>query len=257
MRGARRPDTLFWVDPSRVTGSRLLLDADESRHLLRVFRAEPGLSFDATDGAGTLYHCRLVEDHHGEARAEIVAREAGAGELPGSIHVLVGLPDMHAAEAIVEHAVPLGVASIVFAACRRSGREVLSDTRLDRLRRIAVAGVKQSLRSNLPVIGAVASLGTALASGKPGLRLLADPEGGAISSLLGEGQTVLKKASQPSITLAIGPPGAFDDGEAAELRQAGFLPISLGPNRLTTETASIALLAVVRNLLLESNLPPI
>ena len=257
MRGARRPDTLFWIDPARVAGNRLSLDADESKHLLRVFRAEPGTLFDATDGAGLRCRCRLVEDHHGEARAEIVSREEGAGELAGSIHLVVGLPDMHAAETIVEHAVPLGVASIVFAACRRSGREILSDSRLERLERIAVAGVKQSLRSRLPAIGAVGSLGAALAAVPGGLRLVADPDGGAPKTALGRPMRGPEDSSQPTISLAIGPPGAFDDGEAAELRHAEFLPISLGPNRLTTETASIVLLAMARNLLLEGELPPI
>ncbi|HET9951020.1 MAG TPA: RsmE family RNA methyltransferase [Candidatus Eisenbacteria bacterium] len=257
MRGARRPDTLFWVDLARVSGNRLSLDADESRHLLRVFRAEPGVLFDATDGAGTRYRCRLAEDHHGEARAEILSRESGAGELPGSIHLIVGLPDMHAAEAIVEHAVPLGATSIVFAACRRSGRELMSDSRLERLERIAVAGVKQSLRSTLPVVGGVASLGIALEAVKGGLHLVADPEGVAMGSRREEWLASLDDLVQPTITLAVGPPGAFDDGEAAELRRVGFHSISLGPNRLTTETASIALLAGARNLLVEWTLPPI
>ena len=233
MRAARRPDTLFWADPSRIAGNRLALDADESRHLLRVFRAEPGTLFDVTDGAGTRYRCRLVEDHHGEARAEIVEREAGAGELPASIHLVVGLPDFHAAETIVEHAVPLGAASIVFAVCRRSGREALSTSRIERLERIAVAGVKQSLRSRLPVLGSVPSLAAALAGAHGGLRLQADPGGASTIPRL-------KESPQRPITLSVGPPGGFDDGEAAELRDAGFAAISLGPNRLTTETASIA-----------------
>jgi 16S rRNA (uracil1498-N3)-methyltransferase len=250
VRAARRPDTLFWADPARIAGSRLALDADESRHLLRVFRAEPGTLFDATDGAGTRYRCRLVEDHHGEARAEIVERVTGAGELPAAVHLLVGLPDMHAAETIVEHAVPLGASSIVFAVCRRSGRESLSSSRLERLERIAVAGVKQSLRSRLPILGTVPSLGAALASPHAGGRLLADPGGARLPQGLLESQQV-------TITLAVGPPGGFDDGEGAELRSAGFAPISLGPNRLTTETASIAFLSMVRNSLVSRGLPPI
>ena len=247
MRTARHPDTLFWIDASRVAGSRVSLDADESRHLLRVFRAEPGTTFDATDGAGTRYHCRLVEDHHGEARGEILSRESDAGELPGAIHLLVGLPDARAAEMIVEHAVPLGAASIVFAACRRSGREELSATRLERLERIAVAGVKQSLRSRLPVLGSVASLSTGLAGVHAGGRWVADPEGDPSTGLRLEPN----EAGQRVVTLAIGPPGGFDEGEAAGLRQAGFRAIALGPSRLTTETASIALLAEARNSLLD------
>jgi 16S rRNA (uracil1498-N3)-methyltransferase len=250
VRLVRRPDSLFWADPARIAGSRLALDADESRHLLRVFRAEPGTLFDATDGVGTRYRCRLVEDHHGEARAEILERAMGAGELPGAIHLIVGLPDLRAAEAIVEHAVPLGVASIVFAVCRRSGREPISENRLERLERIAVAGVKQSLRSRLPVLGTVPSLAAGIAGAHPGNRLVADPAGGTVLPRPVEGEQAL-------ISLVVGPPGGFDDGEAAELRGAGFAPISLGPNRLTTETASIAFLSSVRNLFLSHRLPSI
>jgi len=243
VRGPRRPDTLFWVDPARIAGSRLSLDAVESRHLLRVFRAEPGVLFEATDGVGNRYHCRLAEDHHGEARAEILARESGSGELSGTLHLLVGLPDYHATEAIVEHAVPLGVSSIVFAVCRRSGRDELGPARLERLKRIAVAGVKQSLRSRLPVLGTTPSLATALAAAHPSDRYVADPAGvtAAIRT------TDANQGAQPIITLAVGPPGGFEEGEGTELRASGFSPICLGPSRLTTETASLALLVLARN----------
>ena len=245
MRGARRPDTLFWADPSRIAGSRLTLDADESRHLLRVFRAEPGTSFEATDGAGTRYRCRLVEDHHGEARAEIVERVLGAGELPGSIHLLVGLPDSRAVEVIVEHTVPLGVASILFAACRRSGRDELGPAKLERMERIAVAGVKQSLRSRLPILGTTPNLQTALEAAHRGTRLFAEPAGETLYGLPPE-------RPQPPITVAVGPPGGFDEGEEAALRAAKFQPISLGPSRLTTETASLAIVSFARNALIDS-----
>ena len=44
--------------------------------------------------------------------------------------------------------------------------------------------------------------------------------------------------------------GALDTEEYALLAKAGFQPISLGPSRLTTETAAITLLALARNRLL-------
>ena len=240
MRAARRPDTLFWVDPARIAGSRLHLDADESRHLLRVFRAEPGTPFTATDGVGTHYRCRLVDEHHGEARAEIVERIVGAGELARDLHLLVGLPETRAVEVIVEHAVPLGVASIVFAACRRSGRDELGPLKMERIERIAVASLKQSLRSRLPSLGTTPSLHAALESAQAGPRWVADVSGDTPPELP-------KESPQLPVTLAVGPPGGFDEGEEASLRAAGFHPISLGPSRLTTETASISLLDMARN----------
>jgi 16S rRNA (uracil1498-N3)-methyltransferase len=110
--------------------------------------------------------------------------------------------------------------------------------------------VKQSLRSRLPALETVASLAAALAVAHAGERLVADPAGPA--ALPGFPAT-----SQLTITLAVGPPGGFDDGEGAELRAASFTPISLGPNRLTTETASIALLSAVRNSIVSRGLAPI
>ena len=248
MRGARRPDTLFWADASRIAGNRLSLDPDESRHLLRVFRAEPGTPFEATDGAGTRYRCRLLEEHLGEAHAEIVERVEGVGEIAAAIHLLVGLPDIRAAETIVEHAVPLGAASIHFAVCRRSGLDELGAAKLERLVRIAIAGVKQSLRSRLPVLGTAASLQTALEAARPGHRFVADPSSGDAELVLPGG------ASQTAITVAVGPPGGFDEGEEAALLAARFRPISLGPSRLTTETASIALLSMIRNTIIVNEL---
>jgi 16S rRNA (uracil1498-N3)-methyltransferase len=158
----------------------------------------------------------------------------------------VGLPDSRAAEVIVEHAVPLGVSSILFAACRRSGRDELGAAKLERLERIAIAAVKQSLRSRLPALGTAANLQAALDEARKGPRFVADVSGRMLSELPGE-------AAQAEVTAAVGPPGAFDEGEEAA-PASGFQPISLGPSRLTTETASIAILSTVRNAIISNQL---
>ena len=51
------------------------------------------------------------------------------------------------------------------------------------------------------------------------------------------------------ITLALGPEGGLEDAEMAELRDAGFLPVSLGPGILRFETAGAAGVAIARALL--------
>jgi RsmE family RNA methyltransferase len=55
---------------------------------------------------------------------------------------------------------------------------------------------------------------------------------------------------QMAVLLVVGPPGGFTDAERNGLRSGGFHRISLGPSRLTSETAAVALLASARNLLL-------
>jgi 16S rRNA (uracil1498-N3)-methyltransferase len=267
-RGARTPDTPFWVEPGDVdlAAHRLELRAEESHHLLHVFRAAPGTPFDAIDGRGFLYHCVLEEGAARAAVGRIESREENSGELPVSLALLVGLPDFAQAEAIVEHAVPLGATIIDFAVVARSGREPLPPGRLDRMLRIARSALKQSRRTRLPVLRSSDGLEQALEGlesgelggvpGRPGeglarpvvARLMADPMGDSVISL----PSGLDQSPQSTVIMAVGPPGGFLESEWALLRSRQFASISLGPSRLSTSTATLAVMASVRNLLLAS-----
>jgi 16S rRNA (uracil1498-N3)-methyltransferase len=243
MREPRRPDTAFWVERSSVLGDRLTLDPSESRHLLQVFRATPGTPFEAVDGEGEAYDCVLESVSNGLATARVIGRERDRGELPASVRLVVGLPELGAAETIVQHAVPLGATAIDFPPCARSGRGPLGEERLERLRRLAKAATKQSRRTRLCPIGSPESLEAAVSSLGSGAKYVADP---IVRAARNDGISPM----QPHVALVIGPPGGFLDRELELLRGLGFQAISLGPSRLRTETAAIGLLAVVRNYLI-------
>jgi 16S rRNA (uracil1498-N3)-methyltransferase len=238
----RRPDTPFWVERGSVEGDRLRLSPEESHHLLHVHRAAAGAPFQAIDGNGVLYDCVLDSVEGRAAVGRIVRRSEDVGELRVSIHLLVGMPDWGAVEAVVATAVPLGAGLLDFVVCERSSRGPLGAERLERLRRLAQAGLKQSRRTRLTEIRSSASLEPVLASLPPGPRYIADPHGEPWHPIRGE-------SIQEIVTLTVGPPGGFSDGEREALRLAGFLSISLGPNRLSTETACLAFLSLARNLL--------
>ena len=241
----RLPDTPFWVEPDSVGSDHLELSPEESHHLLHVHRAKPGAPFQATDGVGGSYECVLESVKRHAAVGLIVERHAGAGELERPIEVLVGTPDRRAVEQVIEHAVPLGASAIDFVLCERSGPGAsLGRERLIRLERVAKAALKQSRRSRLPRLRSSPSLEAAIreAGRAPdgAGSFLADPEGhpfppGRIQSTEG------------AVLLAVGPPGGFSEGERGLLRDRGFSPISMGPSRLTTETATLAILSLVRN----------
>jgi 16S rRNA (uracil1498-N3)-methyltransferase len=241
VRSPRNPDTLFWVEPDAVEGDRLTLAGDESHHLLRVHRVAPGAPFTAIDGGGVAYECVLESAERGVAVGRIARREPGMGEPPVPITLLVGLPDAGPTETVVEHAVPLGATAIDFFAAARSGRAPLAPARLERLLRIARAALKQSRRCRLPILRSSPSLEVALGSLEGGRRYVADPAGRRPTLEGGD-------RGQAPVILAVGPPGDFDDAEKALLRRSDFSPISLVENRLTTETAAVAILALARNL---------
>ncbi|MFO7696793.1 MAG: RsmE family RNA methyltransferase [Anaerolineae bacterium] len=49
----------------------------------------------------------------------------------------------------------------------------------------------------------------------------------------------------PCVRLFVGPEGGFDQGESKLLQEAGAIPVTLGARTLRTETAGLAMLAVV------------
>ena len=248
MREARRPDSAFWVEPDAAVDGRVRLSPEESHHLLDVFRAVPGAPFRAIDGAGHTFECVLESVQGPVAIGRILDSSTNRGELSIPISLVVGLQDAGSADEVVAHAVPLGASQIDFVACERSGRPALGVSRLARLERIARAATKQSLRSCLVSLHSSASLGEALGRLTAGLGFYADPMG----------ETEIRSPSgriQPALVLAVGPPGGFTEDEREALQSRKFLPISLGPSRLTTETAAITLLAIARNRLATKDLP--
>lgn len=219
---------------------RLRLSSEESHHLLHVFRAKEGTPFEATDGRGGFFACVLESVERRAAVGRIVERREGQGEMTRPMELVVGLPEWRAVEQIVEHAVPLGATSIDFVVCERTGRDVLGPQRIERLMRVARAALKQSRRSRLPELTSSGKLTKAIVDLRPGDRYMADPEANPLTP----GPA---KQSQAPIQLAVGPPGGFSEEERRFLLDQQFVPISMGPSRLTTETACLALLSLVRN----------
>jgi len=244
----RCPDSPFWVDPESVAPDHLTLGPEESHHLIHVHRALAGTPFQAIDGEGGFFECVVQSVEPRAVRGRIVERRAEVGELARPIRILVGMPDWGALEQVVAHGVPLGVSAFDFALCERSGRGAPGAERAERLTRIARAALKQSRRSRMPTLGFAGSLREALAAlgepgggpGEPGVRFLADPDGGSAASSLA-------RIPQSAIALAVGPPGGFTLEERHLLLDSQFTRISLGPSRLTTETAALALISIARN----------
>ena len=59
-------------------------------------------------------------------------------------------------------------------------------------------------------------------------------------------KSALKASPADAITVTIGPEGGFSPEEVAAARAHGFIPVSLGPQVLKTETAALAALAIIQ-----------
>ena len=133
-------------------------------------------------------------------------------------------------EWFLEKATEIGVHQITPIICERSERKVL---KRERMQKVIQAAMKQSLQSYLPVLNEAVSLKSFLERPLEGLGFIAH---------CAEGEKLeLKRrvAADKDVVILIGPEGDFSNKELNVAFKQGFLPVSLGKNRLRTETAAL------------------
>ena len=225
----------------------LVLNEDESRHAVRVLRLTEGNDIEVVDGKGNLYHCRISMAHPKRCAVEVVGSEKVSPHW-GQHLTLAVAPTKHLdrTEWMVEKCVELGVDRIVPLLCRNSERVNL---KTERLERVAVAAMKQSLKATLPHIDDLTPLDRLVETlPTAGQRFVAYCD----AALPREQRRLLAQCFVPDgsdTTLLIGPEGDFAPDEVERLLAAGFVPVSLGDSRLRTETAAFTALAVCHTLI--------
>ena len=135
-------------------------------------------------------------------------------------------------EWFLEKATEIGVTEITPIICNHSERKAV---KIDRFEKKIQSAMKQSLSAFLPKINKAISFDDFLKLQKDNLhqKLIAHCEESKKQSL----KSVLKPNN--NTILLIGPEGDFSKEELALAMKSGYLPVSLGENRLRTETAAL------------------
>lgn len=231
---------------SDVSGNTLRLSPEESKHCVKVLRRRSGDSIEVIDGSGTLYRCVITLDNPAGVEALISETIPDWGTHPYKLTMAVcptKNPDRY--EWFAEKATEFGVDCIVPVIGERSERRVF---KTDRLRRVVLSAVKQSLKGAVPEVAEPISVKEFIASCQASCKLIAccfedAGERRAITDVLQD----MSASDQPSPEYAvlIGPEGDFSPEEVRMAVKTGFVPIHLGESRLRTETAAIAAVAAV------------
>lgn len=208
------------------------LSEEESRHCIKVLRMREGDELFLTDGQGTLCRCQIIDANPKSCVVEIVELNENYGHRPYRLHLAVA-PTKNTArlEWLVEKAVEMGIDEITPIICDHSERCVLKKERLDK---IAVSAVKQSLKAYLPEISEPTAVKELIDRPFDGQKFIAYCDG--------EHRTPLRDAYRPgsNALILIGPEGDFSSNEVSAAIAAGFIPVTLGNCRLRTETAALA-----------------
>jgi len=232
---------LFFINPRAEVEPVLTISGDETRHLCKVLRKKAGEIIHLSDGEKYWHVVRIVEIREERLTLEILETH-DIKPVPGRRVVLViGLPKRSSMELILQKATELGVDSIVPVRTTHAFYKNFNDETMKRWDRIVREAAKQSGRHRLLRIAPVQDWNA----------LFQKPFGGARIILHEQGNTrplqdALSRMEEKEVTVCIGPEGGFTPEEVARAEEHGFDPVHLGPQILRTETAAIALSAILR-----------
>ena len=223
----------------------MTLGEEDSKHCVKVLRLSEGDTIEVVDGNGMLYTCRITMAHPKRCAVEVLESQHQPPHW-GCRIVLGVAPTKHLdrMEWLVEKCVEMGVDRIIPLRCHNSERTVL---KTERLRKIMVSAMKQSLKATLPQLDEMTPVEQVIAEPFDGTRGIAYCD----EQLPREQRQTLVSAYRPGqdVMVLIGPEGDFSPEEVTAARNAGFVPVTLGESRLRTETAGMMAVAWIHALL--------
>jgi len=207
------------------------LPEEESGHVVRVLRHTVGDEIDVVDGNGMWYHCRIASANPKHCSVEILSSHSDS-HWPYRVELAIGpTKNLDRMEWWLEKSVEIGLDRFVPLRCRFSERKEL---KTERLRKIAIAAMKQSLKATLPQIDEMTDFKRFIEEPFDGQKFIAHCMDNQPRHLLSH---LVQKGRD--VRILIGPEGDFSQDEVSFALQNGYLPISLGDQRLRTETAAL------------------
>ena len=220
----------------RIEGNTHQLDESESKHAIRVLRLLKGDRVVLVDGLGSWHEALIEEDHPKRCVLRIQASKTNYQALDYSLHLAVSpTKNMERFEWFLEKATEIGISEITPLICHRSERK---QVKMDRLERILVSAMKQSLKAFKPVLNNPLSMKDFLLKETRGIRGIAYCHGE-------ERMGIESLGKKGPFTLLVGPEGDFTGKEVELALGQGYQPFHLGESRLRTETAAVYITAAL------------
>ena len=236
----------FFADENGIVNGAAWLNAEDSRHALRVLRLEAGDEVELVC-APQRYLAQVAGEEGGQVQVNIL-HALRPTEARTQVTLYQGLPKADKMELIAQKTTELGVFAIrpvEMERCvvRLEGKD--AGKKIERWQKIAREAVKQCARTAVPQVMEIKRLAQ-LKEEFAQLDVLIvpweDARDGSIRQALApfEGQEALR------VGILIGPEGGISEREANWLaKNAGARLVTLGPRILRTETAGLCALAMV------------
>ena len=224
---------LFYT-PDILPGDKVyVLNEAESKHAVRVLRLDVGRTLRLVDGRGGLYTGTITDAHPKRTAIAIHEVQSAYEKRPYYLHVAVApTKRLERFEWFLEKATEVGVDEITPIISEHSERK---EVKTDRLTKVMIAAMKQSLKAYLPRLNEATKWGDFLTKDTgDSQKFIAHCAEGEKSFLPD------RVVRESNYLILIGPEGDFSPAEIASAASVGYLPITLGASRLRTETAALA-----------------
>lgn len=234
---------LFYHPEISETDLQVIFPREESKHIVKVLRKNEGDVLQITDGKGKFFTTEITAAGTNKCIAKLISVEEIPAD-PYQLHLAVAPTKMNDRyEWFLEKATEIGVHEITPIICEHSERKVIKPERFER---VLQSAMKQSLQAYLPKLNEAISFADFISNYSDHQKYIAHCEEGL------ERKTLASqiKRNTPKIIL-IGPEGDFSNEEIRTALHNNWQPVSLGNNRLRTETAAIVACHTVR--LIEDN----
>ena len=225
----------FYTEFISSADSIVVLNEENSKHIVQVLRMAEGRQINITDGLGTICTAEIVEAHKKKCTIKIIDILKQIDPAKKVCIAISPVKNSSRFEWFLEKATEIGVTEIVPLICERTEKQYL---KYDRLRGILISAMLQSQQSWLPVLHEPIKFEKFVEENKSNHKFIAHCEEQNKTSL----KEITEQLSNEIITqslILIGPEGDFSKEEIAIALQNNFVPISLGQTRLRTETAAM------------------
>ena len=221
----------------------ITLDEFASHHALRVMRVKVDDFLILFNGDGFEYRGRVSDINKKTINVEILSKEKNNSESPININLFQSISSNEKMDMVIQKATELGVSSIQPIFTSRSTIKLSLDRTKKRLihwKQVSISACEQSGRSKIPTIKSPIGFDQISEGIKTNsLNLLLHPDNLEESSNL-------PNEYSGDINIFIGPEGGFSQDEVLLLKKQNCINIKLGPRILRTETAPLAIIAILQ-----------
>jgi 16S rRNA (uracil1498-N3)-methyltransferase len=222
-----------------ITDGNLFLDKTESRHCIKVLRLKKDEIINLIDGKGGLYEARIISGNPDKCEVQVIKQIKNHNKRNFYLHIAIApTRSTDRFEWFIEKATEIGIDEITPLICSRSERRTVN---AERIKKILISSMKQSIVTTMPKLNEIKNFE----------EFISEPAKTECSKYIchcsdGPRQKLNDIYTAGSDVLGvIGPEGDFTPDEIRLAEKNNFISVTLGINRLRTETAGAVICQII------------